>query len=122
MSDHDDSLASLRRSALSPVHHPVGPPIPEFFQSQDDGCHVPPVVGLEEPGGVLDDHPAGIGGVDEPLILVEESGELEVVAAALPAEAESVRGCNRGVLAGEPSNEAVDAAEICAVCVTDVLQ
>ena len=79
MSDHEDASTSLGAS-VSPVHHPVGPPIPEVFQTMRDRGEVVPVVGAEKSGRVLDDHPSGAGFVNDPLILTDESGELEEVA------------------------------------------
>jgi hypothetical protein len=105
MSDHEDSLASLGRSEVSPVNHPVGPPIPEVFQTTDDRCHVSSVVGSEKPGRVLDDHPAGLEVGDEPLVLTDESGELVEVSGPGAGETRSVGCSDGGVLAGESSAE-----------------
>ena len=100
MSDHEDSLPSLGRSEESRIHHPVGPPIPDVFQTPDDGGHVPScsvdsvlpsLWAGEEPDRILDDHPSRAGAVDESEVLSDESLELEVVAAALTGEATSMR-------------------------------
>jgi hypothetical protein len=96
MSDHEDSLASLGRAEVSPVHHSIRPPIPEVPQDTEDGGCVPPPVAPEESGGVLDDHPAGLG-------VVEDPGELEEVPGSSSREAGAMRGGDGGVLAGEAS-------------------
>jgi len=129
MSDHEDALASLGRAEISSVHHPVRPPIPEVFQAPDDGGHVPsPSVDAilpstwagEEADRILDDHPAGLGFVNETEVLSDESLELEVVAAAGSSESAAMRCSNGGVLTRESSDGEVGSSDLRACDVTDV--
>ena len=121
MSDHEDSLASLGRAEMSCVHHAVGPPIPEVFQTPDDGGHVPsptvdavlPSTGAgAEADRVLADHPAGLSGVNAPEVLADKALELEVVATAGSGEAGAVRCSDGGVLAGESSDGEVGSSDV----------
>jgi hypothetical protein len=103
MPDHDDSTASLGCTQTSPVHHPVGPPIPEVFQTTGDCCHVASLVTGEKPFGILDDDPPGSGAVDESEVLGEEPVELPEQSASSASEPCSMRRSGGGVLAGEPA-------------------
>jgi hypothetical protein len=122
MSDHDDSTPSLGCAEVSPVHDPVGPPIPEVFQTTDDGGHV--VSGLagrgEKPFGILDDHPSGLGRINESEVLSEESGELVEEAGSSASEPETMRGGDGGVGAREASADERGAGEVRSEDVMDV--
>jgi hypothetical protein len=129
MSNHEDTLASLGRAEVSSVHHPVGPPIPEVFQAPDDGGHVPPgpvdsvlpsTWAGEEADRILDDHPSGLGFVNESEVLSDEALELEVVAAAASGESAAMRCSDGGVLAGESSDGEIGSSDLRACDVTDV--
>jgi hypothetical protein len=130
MADHDDSTASLGCTQASPVHHPVGPPIPEVFQTTGDRGHVPAgAVGPagaarearacatasagrgEKPLGVLDDDPSGSGLVDEPKVLVEEPVELPEQSGSAAGEPGAVRRSDGRVLAGEPPADEIGSVE-----------
>jgi hypothetical protein len=120
MADHENATASLGCSEVSPVHHPVGPPIPEVFQATEDGGCVASVVTLEKPFGILDDDPSGAGLVDETEVLSEESVELPEEAGSSASEPRTVGGGDAGVLAGEAADEEFRAVERGAGDVTDV--
>jgi hypothetical protein len=122
MADHENSTASLGCTEVSPVHHPVGPPIPEVFQSTRDGSEVVPGPAgtREKPFGVLDDDPSGSGLVDQSEVLFEESVELPEEAGASASEPSTVGGGDAGVLAGEASAEEVGSPEGGRLDVTDV--
>jgi hypothetical protein len=122
MCDHEDSWASLGRAGVSPVHDPVGPPIPELNQRPDHGCHVPPVIGSEEAGRVLDDDPPWSGCVDEFGVLTDESGELVEVAGSSASEPCTVGCGDAGVLARESASDDVWPADLGSSYIADVLQ
>jgi len=120
MSDHEDSTASLGCAEVFPVDHSVGDAVPELNQTMEDGGHVPSVVTLEKPFGILDDGPGWAGGVDEPEVFFEESGELEVESAPVARKPLPVRSSDRRVLAGEPPADDVGSAKIRAADVSDI--
>jgi len=120
MADHENSTASLGCAEVSPVHHPVGPPIPEVFQTTEDGGCVPSLVTSEKPFGVLDDDPPGSRFVDESEVLVEESVELPEETGASASEPSTVGCGDAGVLAREAADEDVGAVERGSGNVTDV--
>jgi hypothetical protein len=106
---------------VSPVDHSVRPPIPELFQTQDDGGHVPSSVGSEEPWRVFERHDGGLSVLCESEVLPEETRELVVEPAALSGESLPMRRSNGRVLAGETSDENVDASEVASCDMTDIL-
>jgi hypothetical protein len=129
MSDHEDALPSLGAAEVSCVHHPVRPPIPDVFQTPDDGGHVPsPSIDAvlpstwagEEADRIFDDHPAGLGVIDETEVLSDESLELEVVAATTAGESWPMRCSDGGLLAGESSDGQIGSSDLRACDVTDV--
>jgi len=130
MSDHEAALSFGWRASVSsgqvevsPVHHPVVPPIPELFQTPNDGGHVSSGVGLEDAGRVLEDHPLGTSFCQEPLVLSDAPDELEVVVTSGPSEPEPLGSGDRCVLTGEtgcPDLRASRLAKISCGDVTDV--
>jgi hypothetical protein len=120
MADHDDSTSSLGCTETSAVHHPVGPPIPDVFQTTDDCCHVSSLVTGEKPLGVLDDDPPGSGVVDESEVLLEEPVELPEKSRASASKPCSMRCSDGRVLAGEPAADEFGTVERCACDIADV--
>lgn len=76
MSDNEDSTAFCGRSEVGPVDHPVGPPIPEFFQAHDDRCHVSALSGDEKSRRVLEENPSGAEAGDQAECVSDEAVEL----------------------------------------------
>jgi hypothetical protein len=107
---------------VSPVDHSVCPPIPEVFQTHDDGGHVPSSSGSEESGRVLEEKPAGTCGVGEFEVGPDEAGELVVEPAESVVEALTMRSGDGQSGAGEGSGKDIDvSSEIGWVDIADVL-
>jgi len=106
---------------MSRVHHPIRPPIPEFFQAPDDGGHVPSSIGFEESGWVLDDHPLRSDGVHESEVLAHESSEVVELAGASASEPLTIGGGDAGVLAGESTDDDVWVPDISCRCAGNVV-
>jgi hypothetical protein len=126
MTDQHDSGATLGgastgRGEESAVHHPVGPPIPEVLQPAGDRREISAAGGGEEPGGVLDDDPAGSLGV-EAVGLAEDPVELPEQPGADPGQPPAVEGGPAGLLAGEPADDDVGSGsnQVLSDGVTDV--
>jgi hypothetical protein len=120
MADHENSTASLGRAEASPVHHPEGPPIPEVFQSTEDGGCVPSLVTSEKPFGVLDDDPPGSGLVNEPEVLFEQTVELPEESGSSASEPRTMWSGDGRVLAGEPADSEVGVSQVGSADITDV--
>jgi len=103
-SDNEHTAASLGHSVVLSVEHPIGPPIPEFFQRPEDGSHVPSSVRRQKSRDVLDENPSGSNLINDTHELVEESAPL----ASQPSTASS----HAEVLAGESSSDKVNSFNV----------
>jgi hypothetical protein len=122
MRDKDDALASLGASDASAVNHPVGPPIPEAFQSQDDCGHVASAIACEETVCVFKNCPAWTSGVHESEVFCDESLKLPVEVRVLSGESGATASLsNDEVFAGEPSDQDVGVSQIGSADIFNVL-
>nr|WP_051110401.1 hypothetical protein [Longispora albida] len=92
MAEKEDAAASLGYSEELSVEYPPAHAIPEVGQRPEDGAHVAPAAGCEQPDDVLGEQPGGAQLVDEP-------GELEEQPASGAVEPGAVTGGGE-VLAG----------------------
>jgi hypothetical protein len=119
--DDDDPGSLSCKSPGSPVDHPVGPPIPEFFHAQEDSGEVSSVVAGEESGDVLQNSPPWATGVHESDVLVHESVELPVESGALASESKALGLADAEILAGKASDEHVGSSHVAAVSGLDIV-
>src|SRR4051812_13141243 len=89
MPDDDHSTPSLGASDSSAVHHPVGPPIPETFQSQENCSQVSSSVAGQKPVDIFENRPSGSGCVNETKVFVDESLELPVETGVFTCESDA---------------------------------
>ena len=105
--DNEHTAASLGHSEELSVKHPVGPPIPEFFQPSKDDGHICSAVRGKKARDVLDENPTGSDLSDDAMELVPE-------ARPLTSEASSATGHGE-VLAREPSANKVGCSPLASV-------